>query len=142
MACLIGTVTLRQVTGTNEAPSSKGGIMKSRLWVNAVLVALAIVVACARKEPAPAAASGETSTPPAASVEKTYPLRGKVVSVDPAQNRITVDHEKIEGLWEPMSMAFEVRGGEPGSLPPEGSTIQATLHVEDGRYWLTDVRVE
>jgi hypothetical protein len=41
-----------------------------------------------------------------------------------------------------MSMAFEVRGGEPGSLPPEGSTIRATLHVEDGRFWLTDVRAE
>jgi Cu/Ag efflux protein CusF len=116
--------------------------MKSKLWLNAVLVALVIVVACARKEQAPAAASGESPTTPAASVEKTYPFRGKVVSVDPARNQIKVDHERIEGLWEPMSMAFEVRGGEPGSLPPEGSTIRATLHVEDGRFWLTDVRAE
>jgi hypothetical protein len=41
-----------------------------------------------------------------------------------------------------MSMAFEVRGGEPGNLPSEGSTIRATLHAQDGRYWLTDVRPE
>jgi hypothetical protein len=41
-----------------------------------------------------------------------------------------------------MTMAFEVRGGEPGSLPAEGSTIRATLHVQDGRYWLTEVRTE
>lgn len=126
--------------------------MRSKLWLNAVLVVLAIVVACARKEQAPAAASGEPSTPPAASgepaatpatsVEKTYPLRGKVVSVNAAENKITVDHERVEGLWEPMSMAFEVRGGEPGSLPAEGSTIRATLHVQDGRYWLTEVRTE
>ena len=126
--------------------------MRSRLWLTAVLAALAIVVACARKEQAPAAASGEPSTPPAAtgepaatpaaSVEKTYPFRGKVVSVDTARNQITVDHEKIEGLWEPMSMAFDVRGAEPGSLPPQGSTIRATLHVEEGVYWLTDVKPE
>ena len=113
--------------------------MRSRLWLTAVL-ALAIVVACARKEQAPAAASSESVVTPAASVEKTYPFRGKVVSVDPAQNRITVDHEKVEGLWEPMTMAFEVRGGELGSLPPAGSSIQATLHAQDGQFWLTDVR--
>jgi Cu/Ag efflux protein CusF len=118
--------------------------MRSRLWLTALLVALAIVVvACARKEEAPAAAAGaEAPATPAVSAEKTYPLRGKVVSVNAAENKITVDHERIEGLWEPMSMAFEVRGGEPGSLPGEGSTIRATLHVEGTVYWLTDVRPE
>ena len=116
--------------------------MRSRLWLNAVLGALVVVVACARKEPAPAPASGESAARPAASIEKTYPLRGKVVSVDPARNQITVDHERVEGLWEPMSMAFEVRGVEPGNLPPAGSTIRATLHAENGRYWLTDVTRE
>ena len=116
--------------------------MKPRVWLNAVLVALAVVVACARKEEVPAPASGESAVTPAASVEKTYPFRGKIVSVDTARNQITVDHEKIEGLWEPMSMAFDVRGAEPGSLPPQGSTIRATLHVEKGVYWLTDVKPE
>jgi len=116
--------------------------MRSKLWVNAILMSLVVVAACARKEQAPAAAGGEFAATPAAGVEKTYPLRGKVVSLDAARNEITVDHEKIEGLWEPMSMAFEVRGGEPGSLPLVGSTIRATLHAEDGRYWLTDVTLE
>jgi Cu/Ag efflux protein CusF len=105
-------------------------------------LSLAVATACARKEQAPPPAGGEPAATPAAGVEKTYPLRGKVVSLDPARNRITVDHEKVEGLWEPMTMAFEVRGGEPGSLPAEGSTIRATLHVQDGRYWLTEVRTE
>jgi len=116
--------------------------MRSKLWVNAILMLLAVVAACARKEQAPAAAGGESAATPAAEVEKTYPLRGKVVSLDAARNEITVDHEKIEGLWEPMTMAFEVRGSEGASLPPEGSTIRATLHAQDGRYWLTDVRTE
>lgn len=113
---------------------------RSKLWVSVVAMSLLVVSACARKEQAPAAASSESATTPAASVEKTYPFRGKVVSVDLAQNQITVDHEKVEGLWEPMTMAFEVRGGEPGNLPPAGSSIQATLHAQDGHFWLTDVR--
>jgi protein SCO1/2 len=116
--------------------------MRSRLSVSVVLMSLAVLAACARKEQAPAAVGGESAATPAAGVEKTYPLRGKVVSLDAARNEITVDHEKIEGLWEPMSMAFEVRGGELGSLPLEGSTIRATLHAQDGRYWLTDVKTE
>lgn len=117
--------------------------MRSKLRVNAVLMSLTVAAACARKEQAPAAAArDESAATPAASVEKTFPLRGKVVSRDPAKNEVTVDHERVEGLWEPMSMAFEVRGGQPGSLPPEGSTIRATLHVKDGRYWLTDVMPE
>jgi Cu/Ag efflux protein CusF len=128
----------------NEHYRKKEEIMRSKLWLTALLVALAIVaVACARKGEAPAtAAGGEAPVTLTASAEKMYPLRGKVVSVNAAENNITVDHERIEGLWEPMSMAFEVRGGEPGSLPPEGSTIRATLHVDGGRYWLTDVRPE
>jgi len=115
--------------------------MRSKLWMNAVMISVAIVAGCARKEQ-PAAGAGESAATPAAAVEKTYALRGKVVSVDPVQNQITVDHEKIEGLWEPMTMGFEVRGGEPGSLPAAGSTIRATLHAQDGRYWLTDVTAE
>lgn len=116
--------------------------MTSRLWVVVAGTLLLVAAACARKEEAPAVRAGESAQTPAAALEKTYSLRGKIVARDPARNEITVDHEKVEGLWEPMSMAFEVRGGEPGSLPPEGSTIRATLHVQDGRYWLTDVMPE
>lgn len=116
--------------------------MKSGLWLFAAVVVLAFVAACARRQETPAAAGGEATATPAATAEKTYPLRGKVVSVNAAENKITVDHERVEGLWEPMSMAFEVRGGEPASLPAEGSTIRATLHIENGRFWLTDITVE
>ena len=116
--------------------------MRSKTWLTAILMSLAVVFACARREQASAGVGAERAVSPAASVEKTYPLRGKVVSIDAARNQVTVAHEKIEGLWEPMTMAFEVRGGESGSLPAQGSTIRATLHVQDGRYWLTEVRSE
>jgi hypothetical protein len=41
-----------------------------------------------------------------------------------------------------MTMAFEVREGVAGSLPAPGATIRATLHAQEGRYWLTDIRTE
>jgi Cu/Ag efflux protein CusF len=117
-------------------------MMRSKFWVSAVVMSLLVVTACTRKEQTAAAAGDQSSATSAAGVEKTYPFRGKVVSLDPARNEVTVDHEKVEGLWEPMTMAFEVRGVERESLPPAGSSIQATLHVQDGHYWLTDVRPE
>jgi Cu/Ag efflux protein CusF len=104
---------------------------------------VAFAPSCARKAEESAATAAVTPAPEAApAAEKTYALRGKIVSRDPATGKLTVEHEKIEGLWEPMTMGFEVRGGDLASLPPDGARIQATLHVEDGRYWLTDVRPE
>jgi Cu/Ag efflux protein CusF len=116
--------------------------MQSRRWLIVGGASLLIAAACARNEQGPAAQAAAPAVTPAEVAEKTYPLRGKIVSRDPARNEITLDHEKVEGLWEPMTMAFEVRGAGRESLPAEGSTIRATLHVQDGKYWLTDVTPE
>lgn len=72
--------------------------------------------------------------------EKVYPLHGSIVSRDVASNTVMVKHEKIEGLMEAMTMDFSVRGVAVGSLPPDGSPIEASLHVIEGAYWLTDIR--
>ena len=121
--------------------------MRYRLPVLTMTLSIAFAPACAREPETaePAAITPTTAAAPAEAApvsEKTYVLRGKIVSRDPAKGMLTVEHEKIEGLWEPMTMGFEVRGGDPASLPPDGARIQATLHVEDGRYWLTEVRPE
>ena len=106
--------------------------------------ALALLPGCRGKETAPPPSpSAQIATPAAATAaEKTYELHGKIVSRDAAAGTVTVDHERVEGLWEPMTMAFEIRGSDVGSLPPDGTRIRATLHVEQGRNWLTDVRPE
>jgi Cu/Ag efflux protein CusF len=116
--------------------------MRSKPWLIVVGASFLTAAACAPKEEAPAAQAAAPAQTPAQGVEKTYPLRGKVISRDSARNEITVEHEKVEGLWEPMTMAFEVRGDDPANLPAEGSTVRATLHVQDGKYWLTDVQPE
>jgi Cu/Ag efflux protein CusF len=119
--------------------------MRDATWFLSAVVVLGVASACARKETAPALEAGASTEQPAATPatgEKTYELRGKIVSRDSAARAVTVEHEKIEGLWEPMTMGFEIREGDVSALPPDGSRIRATLHVEDGRYWLTEVRPE
>ncbi|HMA18573.1 MAG TPA: copper-binding protein [Thermoanaerobaculia bacterium] len=118
--------------------------MKSSILLSCAALVLATASACARKETAPKPEAAPPAGRPAASAttEKTYELRGKIVSRDVAKGTVTVDHEKIEGLWDPMTMGFELRGGDAATLPPDGSRIRATLHAEGGRYWLTDVRPE
>lgn len=112
------------------------------------LVVLA-VVACQKKEPTQTAAA----PPPAVSVdatqtivtaapaEKTYTMNGKVVSRDAAKNQVTIDSEEVPGgVMAPMVMAYELRGANVDSLPPDGTKISSTLHEENGKYWVTDVR--
>lgn len=118
--------------------------MRPGLQLLTMTLSIAFALACARKPETaePAAVTPTTAASPIAAApasEKTYVLRGKIVSRDPAKGTLTVAHEKIEGLWEAMTMGFEVRGTDLAGLPPDGTRIQATLHVEDGRYWLTDV---
>lgn len=113
-------------------------------WRPAILlgIGLAVLTACKGKPASPPPSSSAEEATAATGTEKTYELRGKIVSRDAAARTVTVDHERVEGLWEPMTMAFEVRGSDVEALPAVGTRIRATLHVESGRHWLTDVRPE
>jgi protein SCO1/2 len=72
--------------------------------------------------------------------EKLYALKGTILSRDAGDNTLRVDHEAIPGYMEAMTMDYSVRGAMVGALPPDGSRIEARLHVTDRRYWLTDVK--
>jgi Copper binding periplasmic protein CusF. len=72
--------------------------------------------------------------------EKTYVLKGKIVGRDPGDNTLTVDHEAIAGYMEAMTMEYPVRGVAVASLPADSTAIEATLHVHDTSYWLTQVK--
>lgn len=113
-----------------------------KTWSAAILlgIGLAALPGCKGKPAAPPPSPSAENVTPAAGAEKTYELRGKIVSRDTAAGTVTVDHERVEGLWEPMTMAFEVRGSDVGTLPADGTRVRATLHVERDRHWLTDVR--
>ncbi|MGE5716356.1 MAG: SCO family protein [Acidobacteriota bacterium] len=86
-----------------------------------LVVALAALAAgaCRKSEP----------PKPAAGVERPYPLKGVVVSVDQAGRKVTVRHDAIPGYMEPMTMPFAVT--EPKILEDlrAGDTIEAKLLV-------------
>jgi protein SCO1/2 len=72
--------------------------------------------------------------------EKLFALKGTIVSRDQADNTLRVDHQAIPGYMEAMTMDYSVRGADVASLPGEKTQIEATLHVTDDGYWLTDVK--
>lgn len=72
--------------------------------------------------------------------EKLYALKGKLLSRDSGDNTVRVDHEAIPGYMEAMTMTYSVRGVDVASLPPDGSPVEARLHVTERGYWLTDVK--
>ncbi len=77
---------------------------------------------------------------PPAGPEKTYPMTATMVSRDPAQNTVTLDNKEVPGVMESMRMDYPVRGTDVTTLPKDGSPVDVTLHMQDGRYWITDVK--
>ena len=72
--------------------------------------------------------------------ERLYDLTGKIVSRDAGDNTLRIDHQAIPDFMQAMTMDFTVRGADVATLPADGSTVVAKLHVTDRGYWLTEVR--
>jgi Cu/Ag efflux protein CusF len=64
---------------------------------------------------------------PAAKGEQRYQLRGVVLSVERADQRIVVDHEEIPGFMAAMAMPYPVE--EPAQLDVAGPGDQITAEV-------------
>jgi protein SCO1 len=60
---------------------------------------------------------------------KTYPLRGKVVSTNPATGEVTLDHQAIPGFMDAMTMPYKLH--DPRILPElhPGDLLTADLFV-------------
>lgn len=101
-------------------------MLKRSVLVLAVVLAVVLVALAACKE----------KEKPA----KTYPIVGKIVSREIQSNSLVIQHQKIEGFMEAMTMPFPVKGTNVNDLPPDGSPIHATLHVAEDEYWVTDVK--
>jgi len=97
----------------------------------AVLFLFFFALACSDKnEPKPLSEPGE----------KLYTVRGVVISRNASDNSLRVDHEAIPGFMEAMTMDYSVRGAKVETLPADKSRIEATLHVTQRSYWVTDVK--
>jgi protein SCO1 len=60
---------------------------------------------------------------------KTFPIRGKIVSVDAAKGSVLLDHEAVPGFMEAMTMSYKLKNPTlTGELHP-GDRITAKLLV-------------
>ena len=95
-----------------------------------ILFTLLALVACSDEKPKPLSEPGE----------RLYTIRGVIVARSTGDNTINLDHEAIPGFMEAMKMDYGVRGADVDTLPPNGSRIEAKVHVTERAYWLTDVK--
>ncbi len=103
--------------------------MTRRTWLATPAVLLA---ACSKKQP-----EFEYGEP-----KQRYQLRGVVLRLRPEARVAVVQHEKIEGWMEPMTMEFPVPEPAEFAKLKEKATIRATVCVNDLYYWLTGITVE
>ena len=73
--------------------------------------------------------------------ERRFELKGKVVSVNKAQRRVTIDHEQIPGFMDAMTMPFNVRENWALEALEPGQAIEATLVVQGDRSWIEGIRI-
>ena len=71
--------------------------------------------------------------------KKGYTLRGKVEDVNQKGKTLTVNHEKVEGWMEAMTMVYVVDGDEVFKSVKTGDKITATVY--DGDYTLHNVQI-
>lgn len=69
------------------------------------------------------------SCQPAPQPEQRYPMRGTVVRLDQKARVATIEHEKIEGWMEAMTMDFPVKDEAGWKHLSPGRRITATVFV-------------
>jgi protein SCO1/2 len=79
---------------------------------------------------------------PPASEAKRFHLKGKIISIDVANNSLTVDHESIPGFMDAMTMPYSVRSARALAGLGPGDEITADVVVpEDGSAYLENIVV-
>jgi Cu/Ag efflux protein CusF len=71
---------------------------------------------------------------------KRYQLHGQIVRLDPQAHSAVINHEKIEGWMEAMTMEFPVKDRGEFRALHVGDSIAATVFVRDLDYWIGEIR--
>lgn len=100
--------------------------MKNKLLLYSLLIFGLIVSAC----------SSASKSPEASSAAQRYEVKGKVISADKADHKVTIAHEEIKGYMEAMTMPFTLLDDWVYPELKPGALIQATLVIDQGRSWL------
>lgn len=72
---------------------------------------------------------------------KRYPMQGEVKSLNPADKTANIAAGKITGWMEAMTMEYPVKPEAEYAKLHAGDRIQATVVVNDDKYYVTDVKV-
>ena len=73
---------------------------------------------------------------------KRYPMEGEVKALDPAAKSATIAAGKIGDWMEAMTMEYSVRPDAEFQKLHVGDHIQATVVVNDDKYYVTDVKIK
>jgi protein SCO1/2 len=84
--------------------------------------------------------SGCSQKPVAKEPPKEYALHGEVKALDPKAQIATVDHEKIDGWMEAMTMEYPIKDQQDFNKLKVGSKIDAKVIVQGTDYWLVDIK--
>ena len=103
-------------------PSARSG-RRSSLALSCALIWATLSLCGCRSNSTPA------STGAAASSQKQYSIRGKVISVDQKDGVIALDTEKIPGVMEAMTMAYTLQNPSVASELHRGDTLTAHLQL-------------
>lgn len=85
------------------------------------------------------AAPPQPASQTAAAELQQYDLKGKVVSIDNAGKRLTVDHEAIPGFMGAMTMAYSVKDAHLLENLSVGEPITAKVVSGSGGFWLEEI---
>ncbi|MFN6962790.1 MAG: SCO family protein [Pyrinomonadaceae bacterium] len=75
---------------------------------------------------------------------KRYPIQGKIVSVDRAAKKATIDHKDIPGFMDAMTMEFPIRADWAWDELKPGAEIHGELVVDNAAkdpYWIENVAI-
>jgi protein SCO1 len=85
-----------------------------------------------------------TSSNQQSATAKRFPFKGKVISVDRAAKKATIDHEAVEGYMEGMTMEFPIHADWAWDDLVPGSEIRAELVVDSAAkepYFLDNIGI-
>jgi len=89
-----------------------------------------------------ALAIGLTACGGAKDQSKRYAMQGEVKALDPAAKTATIAHGKIGDWMDAMTMEYSVRPDAEYQKLHVGDRFEATVVVNDAKYYVTDVKVQ
>lgn len=102
--------------------------MKNKFLLYPLLIFGLIISACS--------SNSTSKSPEASNAAQRYEVKGKVVSANKAEHKVTIAHEEIKGYMEAMTMPFTLLEDWVYPELKSGAQIQATLVVDQNRSWL------